>query len=282
MNVDVLKRIEDVYDGLGVSSKRLADYLLENENNISTKSINDIASDCEISVATVSRFAGILGYKSFSQLKWALVNKIDFSSGKLIEISKNDSPKTVASKTLSFNVETLNETFRLMNDADLKQATNLLVNANTVAFFGMGGSNIVALDAYHKFLRVPLTILHDSEYHMALMQSSRLSSNDCAVVISHTGNDTDTIDIAESLRDNHVPMIVITSFANSKLATFGNVNFYSVSNDSQLRSEALISLTSQLAINDCLYMLVAQHFGKKAENVLTRIRKTINKKHTAH
>ncbi|WP_243674065.1 hypothetical protein [Lentilactobacillus kisonensis] len=82
----------------------------------------------------------------------------------------------------------------------------------------MGGSNIVALDAYHKFLRVPLNVLHDSEYHMALMQSTRLNHTDCAVVISHTGNDSDTLLLADSLKkqsrsndcDYQLPRIAIS------------------------------------------------------------------------
>lgn len=58
-------------------------------------------------------------------------------------------------------------------------------------------------------------------------------------------------------------MIVITSFPESPLASYGDVKFFSISEDSKFRSEALLSLTSQLAINDCLYMLTAQYFGKK-------------------
>lgn len=279
MELNIIDRIKDLYPNLGKSSRRIADYFIANGPNAASKTVTDLATACQVSVATISRFAKQIGYSNYSQLKWALTNQSSQSGNEIQEIIDTDTPKTVAKKTLDANIETLNGTFDLLEDKDLEKAVRLMVNAKKLEFFGLGGSNIVALDAYHKFLRVPLNVQHDTEYHMALMQASRFTSNDCAVVISHTGNDTDTLEIAEALKLNHVPIIVITSFPNSPLADYGDVAFFSISEDSRYRSEALLSLTSQLAINDCLYMLVAQYFGKSAEHVLGKIRATIAKKH---
>lgn len=278
MDLDIEKRIKHLYPQLGRQSKKLADYILKNGANLSAITVAELANKCDVSVATVSRFPQQLGYSSFSQFKWSMVNDLS-STASVQEVKQEDSPKVVAKKTLESNIETLNGTFNLMQEKDLKEALDLLVHANRIEFFGLGGSNIVALDAYHKFLRVPLNVLHDSEYHMALMQSMRLNQRDCAVVIFHTGNDSDTLLLADSLKNNHVPMIVITSFPESPLANYGDVKFFSISEDSKYRSEALLSLTSQLAINDCLYTLTAQYFGKKADRVLSNMRKTILQKH---
>lgn len=279
MELSIIERIKKIYPELGRSSKRIADYIIINGTNASSKTVTEMATDCHVSVATISRFAKQLGYTNYSQLKWALSNQMEEDTPIIQEISDTDTPMMVAKKTLDANIETLNGTFDLMNEDDLKRAIHYIVHSNRLEFFGLGGSNIVALDAYHKFLRVPLTVLHDDEYHLALMQASRLTEDDCAVVTSHTGNDTDTLDIARALKHKHVPIIVITSFPNSPLADFGNVNFFSISEDSRYRSEALLSLTSQLAINDCLYMLTAQYFGDAADNVLKDIRQVILKKH---
>lgn len=278
MELDISKRIKHLYPQLGKQSKKLADYILANGSQLSAITVAELANKCNVSVATVSRFPHQLGYSSFSQFRWSMVNDLSTTTS-VQEVEKGDSPKVVAKKALESNIETLNGTFKLMQEKDLKKALELIVRANKIEFFGLGGSNIVALDAYHKFLRVPLNVLHDSEYHMALMQSTRLDNNDCAVVISHTGNDSDTLLLAESLKRNHVPMIIITSFPESPLADYGDVKFFSISEDSKYRSEALLSLTSQLAINDCLYMLAAQYFGKKADKVLSNMRKTIFQKH---
>ncbi|MDV7714441.1 MurR/RpiR family transcriptional regulator [Oenococcus oeni] len=278
MELSLIKRIENIYPSLGNSSKKIADYLTQSQVEIPV-SIRKLSDSSQVSVATISRFIRQLGYQNYSEFKWNFANQMNIKDFSDVAITEGDSPMIIAKKTLDENIATLNGTFELMQDSDLRKARDLIVNANKLAFFGLGGSNIVALDAYHKFLRVPLTLVHDSEYHLALMQATRLSKNDCAIVISHTGTDVDTLAIAQALQENQVPMIIITSFPKSPLAAFGEVKFFSISEDFQYRSEALISLTSQIAINDCLYMLVAQYFGNKADQVLQGIRKTISKKH---
>lgn len=278
MELSIVKRIRSVYPKLSSGQKRVADYLIRADNEIPVN-VSSFSAASGVSISTISRFIRLLGYTDFAQFKWDFTNQINSQNLSDVSISEGDSPMMVAKKTFDENVATLNGTFNLMKERDLTKATDMIVKSHELAFFGLGGSNIVALDAYHKFLRVPLTLIYDTEYHMALMQTTRLTDQDCAVIISHTGNDSDTLELAESLAEHHVPMIVITSFPNSPLAAFGQVCFFSVSEDFQFRSEALISLTSQLAINDCLYMLVAQRFGHAADQILQGIRSTISKKH---
>lgn len=278
MPLNVKKRIANIYPSLGYQSKIVVDYILQKGTNFISKTVKQIAEECNVSTATVSRLAQQLGYANLSQLKWSVANELD-EQYVVSEIQDDDSPKTVAKKTLQSNIEALNNTFELMDESDLIKAVRLITDAHTLGFFGLGGSNIAALDAYHKFLRVPINSIHDSEYHMALMQAARMSNNDCAIIISHTGDDTDTLILADTLQSKKVPMIVITSFPESPLADYGDVKFFSISEDSRYRSEALLSLTSQVAINDCLYALTAQHFGPKAYKVLEDIRTTIFNKH---
>lgn len=281
MEANVQQRIQELTPQLGAQSQKLAHYLLSHGADLPDRSIQKLATDAGVSTATISRFAHQLGFANFSALKWAFLQ--DLSPHPTIRpVATDDQPLTVAKKTLAANVATLNGTFKQLTNAQLLAARDLLVHARRVGFFGMGGSNIVALDAYHKLLRVPLTLVHNSEYHLALMEAARFTSADCALVISHTGDDTDTLLLAATLQRNHVPMIVMTSFPNAPLAAYGDVVFYSISADSEYRAEALLSLTSQLAINDCLYMLCAQYFGAEADAVLTNMHATIFTKHPSY
>lgn len=279
MESNLPKRVAELYPHLGQQSRKLADHLLALGDTLANKTIAVLAQEAGVSTATVSRLAHQLGFASFSELKWALLQDVQPANHAIVP---TDPPMMVAKKTLEANVATLNGTFKQLNEHDLTQALDLIVHSRRLGFFGMGGSNIVALDAYHKFLRVPLNLVHNSEYHLALMEAARFTALDAALVISHTGDDTDTLVLADTLRKHGVPMIVITSFPNSPLAAYGTVTFYSISADPEYRSEALLSLTSQLAINDCLYMLTAQYFGTAADDVLARMRATIFTKHPQH
>ncbi|MCP0887627.1 MurR/RpiR family transcriptional regulator [Ligilactobacillus sp. WILCCON 0076] len=280
MESKISERIIKKYPKMGESSKRLADYIVKNSTQITEQTLAQLAENSNVSLATVSRFAKDMGYHSFSQFKWALSNQVEKNVTAIEEISEEDSPKAVVKKVLSANIETLTETFDLMDDKDLYLARDLIVNARSLSFFGMGGSNIVAFDAYHRFLRVPLPVLYNTEYHMALMQASKLNGQDCAIIISHTGSNKDTLIIAETLKKKKVPMIIITSTPKSTLTNYGDVCFFSISKALHYRSKAFLSMTSQLAITECLYMVTAQYFGKNADNVFDNLQDTITKRHS--
>ncbi|MFT9450680.1 MurR/RpiR family transcriptional regulator [Liquorilactobacillus ghanensis] len=278
MEIKIQARINQLYPQLGSSSQRLADYLLK-QPIAAAVSVNKLAAACQVSPATISRFARTLGFKDFSQLKWALIHQAKQTVNGSSEVKSADSPQQVAQKVLQANTDTLAQTFELLQPTDLTRAVKLIVHAQKIGFFGMGGSNIVAQDAYHKFLRVPLTVLYDSEYHLALMQASRLTKNDCAVLISHTGNNRDTLLLADVLKKQQVPLIVITSTPHSPLTRAGDVCFFSIAEGLHFKSRAFFSMTSQLAITDCLYLLTVQHFGSQAADVFEELQQTVALRH---
>ncbi|WP_281165509.1 MurR/RpiR family transcriptional regulator [Liquorilactobacillus sicerae] len=278
MEAKITQRIKQIYPQLGGSSQKIAAYLLKEELPASI-TLAEIAQSCQVSLATVSRFARSLGFKNFSQLKWALLHQLTQNETANEQVMPADSSLKVAGKVLAANVTTLKETFALLNEADLTKAVKLICSAQRLAFFGLGGSNIVAEDAYHKFLRVPLTVLYSSEYHLALLQASRLTSKDCAILISHTGNNQDILLLAKVLHQNQVPAIVITSDPESPLVHLGTICFYSISGNLHFQSQAFISMTSQLALTDCLYLLTAQSFGTAAAAIYDHQQAIVDLRH---
>lgn len=56
-----------------------------------------------------------------------------------------------------------------------KKAATIINESKRVYFFGVGGSEIVATDAYHKFLRSPIATSHSTDYHIQLMEASLLT-----------------------------------------------------------------------------------------------------------
>lgn len=280
MPSSIFARIKISYDAFGSSSQRLADYILSKGANCARLNIKGLAKAAGVSTATVSRFSTQLGFHSFSQFKWALSNdQGSILKQKEREVNPDDSPKVVADKLLSSNLETLNETFSLMTNEQLKIAADLMNNSHLLAFFGLGSSNIVALDCFHKFLRTPLHVFHSEDYHIQIMSASKMTKNDVAILISHTGNDSDILYIANILKQRHVPMITITSFVKSPLENYGTVRFNSISADHRYRTEALLSVTSQIAITDTLYMLVDQRYANKSAKIVNTINNGLANRH---
>jgi DNA-binding MurR/RpiR family transcriptional regulator len=183
----------------------------------------------------------------------------------------------MAQKVFDSNMTTLTDTKNLLKEEDLKIAAAMINKSKRLFFFGVGGSEIVATDAYHKFLRSPITVFHSSDYHIQLMEASLLTPDDCGIFISHTGKSRETIELAQVAKNNGAKIIVITSHAASPLAKLGDVVFISISEETEFRSEALASRIAQLSIMDSLYVILMFINRDKAQQSIAKIRRSISK-----
>ena len=107
-------------------------------------------------------------------------------------------------------------------------------SADRVWFFGIGGSNAVAFDSYHKFLRSPIPCGYASDYHLQLMNAGLLTEKDCAFLISHTGLNKDTLAIARLAKENGAKLIVLTSYPLSPLAKMADIVLVSTAEEDYL------------------------------------------------
>lgn len=279
MTISIRLKIKTLYKDLSPKEQVIADYILENPSKVSHSSISDLANELGMADSTFFQFTKKLGYNGFKDFKMAmLMQENDLSAISFHEnIQQSDNELTMAHKVFDSNLTSLSDTKKLLQEDDLKKSVQLIDHAKRLFFFGMGGSEIVAADAYHKFLRSPIPVVHSSDYHIQLMEASLLTSEDCALLISHSGKSKETIELAEVAKNCGAKVIVITSHAASPLAKLGDVVFISVSEEIEFRSEALASRISQLSIIDSLYVTLMFTNRKKSQDSIAKVRRTISK-----
>jgi transcriptional regulator, RpiR family len=277
MEVSVRLKIKSLYNGLSAKEQNIADYILENPISVAHNSISYLSDELNVADSTLFQFAKKLGYSGFKEFKMAiLIEENNFSTTSIHEkIEIDDNELTMAQKVFDSNIKTLTNTKKILGLDDLKKAAEIISNSNLLYFFGVGGSGILAEDAYHKFLRSPAHVRHSTDYHIQLMEASLLTPQDCAICISHTGKSKETIRIAEIVKEAGAKVIVITSHASSPLAKIGDVVFISISEEIEFHSEALSSRISQLSILDSLYVIVMFMNKEKSKEALSKVRRTI-------
>ena len=255
----------------------IADYVLSNTKQVSKMTISEIAKELGFADSTIFQFTRKLGYKSFRDFRIDLLfEEYDPEISIHENIKPNDMPLLMAQKVFESSSKSLNDTYSIINEKDLTKAATLLLNSKLVSFFGLGGSNVVAYDAYHKFLRSPLKVQYSEDYHIQLMQASLLNKNDTALLLTHTGLTKEILKIGNIARSNGANVITITSYVSNEIAKLSDVIFTSVSEETGYRSESLSSRIAQLAIIDSLFTIVMFNDEKKSTKSLYKIRNVIN------
>lgn len=270
-------RIRGAYSTLSKKEQRIADYILKQPEQIIHHTINQVADDLDVAESTVFRFCQRVGFKGYQALKIALASDIVAPLQDIHEdITETDTVLEIAEKIFSTNGKTIESTRQILEAASLEKTIDLFLKARRIEFFGSGGSAVVALDAYHKFVRSGLQVSAILESHMQLMSASQLTTEDVAVVISHSGASKETLDIAKLLKEKHVPMIAITNYAKSPLSKIADVSLYTVSQETAFRSEALASRIAELSLIDALFTAVMMRRGEAARTSLQQMREAIS------
>jgi DNA-binding MurR/RpiR family transcriptional regulator len=255
-------RIKASYNSFREKEKKIADYILEHPEEIIHSTISQVADNLDVAEATVFRFCKKIGFKGYQAMKIALASEVVTGMKDIHEtIQEGDDEKQVAEKVFRSNIVTLEDTLSVMDGDSFKKAVQLLLKANRVEFYGNGGSGVIAMDAHHKFMRTGIPTIAYSDSHLQVMSASQLTENDLVVLISHTGTNRDILHALEVAKEQGVPTIGITTLAKSPLSEGVDVPLYTVSKETDYRSEALSSRLAQLSIIDALYVNVS--IGRK-------------------
>lgn len=164
-------KIQASLNGLSPKLRSIAEHILKHPQDVVHKSIAELAEVTNSSEATIFRLCKHLGFQGFKDLKITLAREIVHTPMQNIheEVSVEDNMVTVAKKVFHSYITRLQDTLHLLNDNALEQAVSELNEAKRIEFYGNGGSGIIAMDAYHKFMRTGISCIAHTDSHFQIM-----------------------------------------------------------------------------------------------------------------
>lgn len=274
-----LVSVRNLYPKFSVTERKIADYILKYPHKIIHSSINQLAEDLNVADSTVFRFCKRIGYKGYQAMKIALASEIVSPLQDIHEsINEGDTSDTIASNVFRANVKTIEDTLMIFNEEQMQSAVDSILAADSIEFFGSGGSSIIAMDAYHKLIRTGLRVHSVIDTHFQLMSASQLKETDVAVFISHSGSSKDILHILNVVKSTGAKTIAITNYAKSPLSAAVDIPLYTVSEETEFRSEALSSRIAQLTLIDVMYVNILMKRGIEGQTALKKMREAITVK----
>ncbi len=275
--VSAIYTIQSKYESLSVKEKKIADFILKHPKESVNPSIEELAEMIGISESTMVRFARKLGYAGYQRFRIALARETIPSNEQVFEIGVSDQEDPI--DTVFKNAQdTLSETYKRISRDALHQVGKQFSEARNIYLVGLGGSNIIALDAYHKLIRTGLNCNYATDYHMQLMLASQSSEEDIALIISHTGSGYDTLAIAEEFRNNRCPLAVLTSNSRSPLAKMAQHVLHVSTSSRQMVAESFSARIVSLTVIDILYVEVLEQMKNQGVENLNKMRNVIAKR----
>jgi DNA-binding MurR/RpiR family transcriptional regulator len=253
-NKSVIPKIRSEYKSLPPSEVKVADYVLENPEEIIYLSVSELATAVDVSDSTIIRFCKDVGFKGYQEFKLFIAQDLVVTIENINEdISSDDDLKTLSQKITYSNKQAIDETMSVLNLEDLENAINQIAEADKIQFFGVGASGITASDAKYKFLRIGKNVDCYTDAHLQAMSAATLSKNDLVVGISHSGSTKDVVDSCKIASEAGATVICITGHNKSPITKVADIKLLTATKEGPLGSGALRSKIAQLHMLDLIF-----------------------------
>ena len=194
--IDIISHMRTLEGTFPKREQLVADFILRNLEEISFLSQHEIAEATSVSVATVNRFCSTIGCDGFRDFQIRLAQSVAVSLQYLGGPNGDRSESgQLVTQVFSTLVDTLTLARAQLDGQLIEQATDVLANANRIAFLGVGGGSAnVAREGANRFFRLGIPSEAHSDGYLQRMLSSTLSEGDVLVAISSSGQPAELLD----------------------------------------------------------------------------------------
>ncbi|AJY75480.1 MurR/RpiR family transcriptional regulator [Paenibacillus beijingensis] len=274
-----LVRLREIMNDITPSERKVADYILANPQDLVTMSVAELSWHSGGSQAAVIRLCKSAGFKGYQELKLKVAGDLQQQGegGGYQEINPTDSIERIIENVSNNNIQSIRDTLKILNPDHITKAVEALLRASRIYFYGIGASNLIAVDAQHKFMRINKTSFSFDDPHMQLVSSVMLSKDDVVVGISYSGESVTTLECVRKARELGATTITITRYGNTSLSQLADIPLFISSTENEIRSGATSSRITQLNVIDILYLCVASREYDKSVAYLEKSRSIVKR-----
>jgi len=266
-------------NSLSVKEQQIAHFILSDPSRGVNPSLEELAETIGVSDTTLFRFVKKLGYSGYQQFRIALATEtLDPHKGVYDTTDDVTDAGSAIRAVFARNMRALEQTLNLLDPNIFDRAAQRLAESRKILFMGLGGSNSLAQDGYHKFLRTGLSCVAPGDFHLQLMAASQIGPGDSGLLISHSGTNRDAISLGVEVKKREATLLLLTSQPRSPLGKMADYVLVSAGQKSSLASEAFSARLAQLSIMDALYLDVMKLLGNEGLKSITAMREVISER----
>lgn len=257
---NAINRITDAYYQLTTSEKKLANFVVANGPKAQRMSISEMAEECGVAEATISRFCRRLGYSGFGAFKLAIAGASGRSAPSPLngEIQPEDSIAEMCRKLAGADIEAITETQELIRPEDIRAAADAILAADKVICMGQGGSMLMAQETAHLFSTAFSGFFAINDSHMQAIAVSQLSERDMILYFSYSGSTKELLDLLRIAKARGVKSLLITRYPNSPGAALADLVLQCGSIEGPLQLGSVAARVAQLYLVDVIFSEVCR------------------------
>lgn len=270
MEGSVINQICASMDSFFDTEKKIGDYIVRNPKKVVDMTVGELAKECGVSEASVSRFCKRIELKGFHHLKISLARElVDAKDDGEISghISVDDMEGSLRG-ILSNKMEELRQTVAMIDREELKKILGVINNADTVLMAAVGNTVPVAMDGAYKLNQIGIRAMSTPIWETELGYSYNLTDKDVVVAISNSGESTGVIQILEAAKSRGAVAISITNNARSSVAEISTYHITTATREKLFLDGYCFSRVSATMVIEIIYLLLASMRKESYESIV--------------
>lgn len=270
MEGSVINQICASMDSFFDTEKKIGDYIVRNPKKVVDMTVGELAKECGVSEASVSRFCKRIELKGFHHLKISLARElVDAKDDGEISghISVDDMEGSLRG-ILSNKMEELRQTVAMIDREELKKILDVINNADTVLMAAVGNTIPVAMDGAYKLNQIGIRAMSTPIWETELGYSYNLTDKDVVVAISNSGESTGVIQMLEAAKSRGAVAISITNNARSSVAELSTYHITTATREKLFLDGYCFSRVSATMVIEIIYLLLASMRKESYESIV--------------
>ena len=254
MEKSVINQICASMDTFFETEKKIGNFIIHHPKEIVDMTVGELAKECQVSEASVSRFCKKIDMKGFHHLKISIAKEM-VSQSEDDELSNHISVDDLE-QSLANKVAELTQTVSMMNSENLQDILKRINNAQNVLFAAVGNTVPVAMDGAYKLNQIGISAVSTPVWETQLAYSYNLSPDDVVIAISNSGESTGVINILEAAKQKKATTISITNSEKSTIAKISDYHITTATREKLFLDEYRFSRVSATMVIEVLYLFL--------------------------
>lgn len=257
VNSKLITRLEQKKEGMSKAHRKIAEYIIENPEQVYDMSITELADACGVGGATVSRFCDKLDLQGYLGLKVALFHYGDVEVGKQEsftapeeELGKQDCD---ALDIVENYKNALQITQEKLDMNEVRKVVAFMEEAQQITFYGIGSSHLNAEVGFNKFYRGVSKVKIVPEGQRQFVSASMMGKGDLALIVSYSGATKEAVELAKIAKSRGANVICISHYAKSPISVYCDSILISEGEEKFTDSPSMIEHICVTYIFDVLY-----------------------------
>lgn len=253
---NIISIIRSNFDSMSDSHQQISKIILRNEKIIPRYTIQQLAKEANVSIASVSKFCKFLNLDGFDELRY-LIKYSNASPNGLINLEEN----------LLLSLSSTHE-----NIIDSIPTIINLMRKNPIYIFARSNSANIAFDFFYKLKKIKNNVYFERSPERISELMIKISKG-IIILVSNSGNSTELYELSKYIKKNkNIPIILITNNRLCKISKFSDYIIEGVPLEIDLVIKQHLPFSAKYSLMYCLDIIFINYFRLDYSNNLKKIK----------